>query len=179
MGGTQEERIFNAPIGGNPSTNFTSTDGRPVFVAIGDDGLPVIGPDGANIYIDVEGRQVEVKAIDRSQPQAAADTAPTTPAQTPSPAPTTPEQTPSPAPAAPQGTGTGELPQANIQRNDTPPQPDVVPAPKQGIDPKMVDIVSGNNAVGIKLRAKGTGEELPGKYKVVNGRYVRIDEVGA
>jgi hypothetical protein len=153
---------YDPPTGQAPSKQYISIDGRPVFPALSG-GIPVTDNDGGNIYIDVEGNPVEVKAQQSSQTvQPSASVAP---AQS----------------AAPQGQGTGSLPETNIQRNESTaapvvesPQPAPQNAPTGSIDPKTVEPTGGNTMSGFTLRNKETKEVLSGTYKVVNGRYVLI-----
>ena len=154
---------YDPPTGQNPSTQYTSIDGRPVFPALSG-GIPVTDNDGGNIYIDVEGNPVEVKAQQSSQ--TVQPSAPVAPAQS----------------AAPQGQGTGPLPETNIQRNESTaapvvesPQAAPQTAPTGSIDPKTVEPTGGNTMSGFTLRNKETKEVLSGTYKVVNGRYVLIE----
>ena len=51
------------------------------------------------------------------------------------------------------------------------PQPELGP-----MEGQMFEAIGGNNIAGFILKDTGTGEQLPGKYRVVNGRYERIRE---
>jgi len=155
---------YDPPTGQRPSTQYISIDGRPVFPALSG-GIPVTDNDGGNIYIDVEGNPVEVKAQQSSQTvQSSASVA-------------------SAQSATPQGQETGPLPETNIQRNESTaapvvesPQPVPQTAPTGSIDPKTVEPTGGNTMSGFTLRNKETKEVLSGTYKVVNGRYVLIEK---
>jgi hypothetical protein len=78
-------------------------------------------------------------------------------------------------------TGGGSQAELTLQPNNAtaaaPAPAAAAPQPELGpMEGKMFEAVSGNNIAGFVLKDTSTGEQLPGKYSVVNGRYERIRE---
>ena len=72
-------------------------------------------------------------------------------------------------------TGGGSEAELTLQPDST---ADAAPQPELGpMEDKVFEAVGGNNISGFILKDAGTGEQLPGKYRVVNGRYERIREI--